>query len=346
LLVQGHLLTSQALESVTKALDRVWNELQQCAESLRQFSEQNWTLSESLLDALGGGGTNDELLLDNDNEMSNNNKNKGAILAREKRLLADLEDELRNRIESLLEVGQLDGERAEQDDEEDKESQETSQDTPTPTNDKNGNRQHAHLLKPSISSVCAELWNMTDKRSNAGEGNGDTHNRGGNPKMDADQHTCLKGSSSTVDHELLSENGPEQHQQQFSYPETMQGLDHHQEQKERNHGQRSPDATADVDFDKKDENDEDEDDDDETIGDTEAGQEVVAAQAKLGQSQQSIHSVISNEETSTTNQNPHQNSKPIGGEDNDDGDASARPFASESQVRHAEDLLLFANDRV
>jgi hypothetical protein len=74
---------------VASALDRILQSLAGCATTLRQSSEQNWTLSESLLDALegaiGGGGQ---------------------VLAQEKKRLAELEEEVCSRVERLLETHQ------------------------------------------------------------------------------------------------------------------------------------------------------------------------------------------------------------------------------------------------
>jgi hypothetical protein len=74
---------------VASALDRMLQSLAGCATTLRQSSEQNWTLSESLIDALegaiGGGGQ---------------------VLAQEKKRLAELEEEVCSRVERLLETHQ------------------------------------------------------------------------------------------------------------------------------------------------------------------------------------------------------------------------------------------------
>jgi hypothetical protein len=79
-----HVLSDQvpgeSLLQIQNELNRVVADLQAAAFSLRQFSEQNWTLSESLMDA----GTN------------------GSFLAEQKKHLSDIQEETCNRIDALL----------------------------------------------------------------------------------------------------------------------------------------------------------------------------------------------------------------------------------------------------
>jgi hypothetical protein len=84
LAVHGHIITKKALANVQAELERVLYELEGCSSALRQYSEQNWTLSESLMDAFG------------DCEAP------GQELAKEKRCMAEIEEEVCTRIESLL----------------------------------------------------------------------------------------------------------------------------------------------------------------------------------------------------------------------------------------------------
>jgi len=82
--VHGNDVTSSALTNVQGELERALLELQACASGLRQYSEQNWTLSESLLDAVG------------------NAPSSGQELAREKRMIAEIQEEVCTRIDALL----------------------------------------------------------------------------------------------------------------------------------------------------------------------------------------------------------------------------------------------------
>ena len=80
--VVGHHVPTTGLEKIQSELDSVTQELKTTAVTLRQFSEQNWTLSESLMDSISGTS--------------------GEIVAREKRRLSDVQEEVCTRIERLL----------------------------------------------------------------------------------------------------------------------------------------------------------------------------------------------------------------------------------------------------
>jgi hypothetical protein len=71
-----------ALTHMQSELERVVSDLRAAAASLRQFSEQNWSLSESLIDAGTGGN--------------------GLLLAQDKRRLSDIQEETCNRIDALI----------------------------------------------------------------------------------------------------------------------------------------------------------------------------------------------------------------------------------------------------
>jgi hypothetical protein len=92
LAVHGHVIPIRALATVQGELERVLYELETCASALRQYSEQNWTLSESLMDAFG------------DCEAP------GQELAKEKRIMAEIEEEVCTRIERLLGMASMTGE--------------------------------------------------------------------------------------------------------------------------------------------------------------------------------------------------------------------------------------------
>lgn len=77
----GDFIPGRTLEMIQAEMDTVLQELQAAAVSLRQSSEQNWTLSESLMDTIGSSGEG---------------------VARDKRRLSDIQDEVRSRIEKLL----------------------------------------------------------------------------------------------------------------------------------------------------------------------------------------------------------------------------------------------------
>jgi hypothetical protein len=103
---------------VASALDRMLQSLAGCATTLRQSSEQNWTLSESLLDALegaiGGGGQ---------------------VLAQEKKRLAELEEEVCSRVERLLETHQTTQHRK--------------------SNEEDG---IVLVVEPTLRAVCKSIW--------------------------------------------------------------------------------------------------------------------------------------------------------------------------------------------
>jgi hypothetical protein len=82
--VVGHHVPTNGLEKIQSELDSVTQELKTTAVTLRQFSEQNWTLSESLMDSISGTS--------------------GEIVAREKRRLSDVQEEVCTRIERLLQT--------------------------------------------------------------------------------------------------------------------------------------------------------------------------------------------------------------------------------------------------
>lgn len=83
LVAHGQEIPQQALERLQTELDRVLVELEACGVQLKQFSEQNWTMSDSLLDAFGATPSS------------------GHTLANEKRILADIEEDLATRLEHL-----------------------------------------------------------------------------------------------------------------------------------------------------------------------------------------------------------------------------------------------------
>jgi hypothetical protein len=82
--VVGHHVPTNGLEKIQSELESVTQELKTTAATLRQFSEQNWTLSESLLDSMSGTS--------------------GELVAKEKRRLSDVQEEVCTRIERLLQA--------------------------------------------------------------------------------------------------------------------------------------------------------------------------------------------------------------------------------------------------
>ncbi|KAI2499901.1 hypothetical protein MHU86_14571 [Fragilaria crotonensis] len=83
--LHGKLLPQAALSYFQVELERVIGSLEVCTTALKQSSEQNWTMSESLLDAFGGSAV----------------ISSAHVLANEKRILSDLQEELSKRIEHL-----------------------------------------------------------------------------------------------------------------------------------------------------------------------------------------------------------------------------------------------------
>jgi hypothetical protein len=82
--VVGNHVPTNTLEMIQSELESVTQELKSTAATLRQFSEQNWTLSESLMDSISGTS--------------------GEIVAKEKRRLSDVQEEVCTRVERLLQA--------------------------------------------------------------------------------------------------------------------------------------------------------------------------------------------------------------------------------------------------
>jgi hypothetical protein len=80
------------LLGVQKAISKVMIELSACSFILRQSAEQNWSVTDSLLDAMGGTLAG----------------HSSRVLARDKRNIAELEEELAKRIDALVGVASLD----------------------------------------------------------------------------------------------------------------------------------------------------------------------------------------------------------------------------------------------
>jgi hypothetical protein len=81
-----------ALVDVQQAMSKLMMELSSCSALLRQSAEQNWSMNESLLDAMGG-------------TLAAHNSR---MLARDKRNTAELEEEIAKRIDALLGMASLD----------------------------------------------------------------------------------------------------------------------------------------------------------------------------------------------------------------------------------------------
>ena len=80
-------ISSAALHHLQQEMHRILQDLSSCAAALAHYAEQNWTVSESLLDAFGDDGT----LLSS-----------GQELAQHKKFLAELQEEVSSRIQTLL----------------------------------------------------------------------------------------------------------------------------------------------------------------------------------------------------------------------------------------------------
>jgi hypothetical protein len=80
-------ISSAALHHLQQEMNRILQDLSSCAAALAHYAEQNWTVSESLLDAFGDDGT----LLSS-----------GQELAQHKKFLAELQEEVSSRIQTLL----------------------------------------------------------------------------------------------------------------------------------------------------------------------------------------------------------------------------------------------------
>jgi len=77
----GEHIPGQTLQAIQSQLDSAMNELQNTSAALRQFAEQNWTLADSLMETIGTSGES---------------------MAKDKRKLSDIQDEVCTRIEKLI----------------------------------------------------------------------------------------------------------------------------------------------------------------------------------------------------------------------------------------------------
>jgi hypothetical protein len=94
--IQDRFTSTGCLEYVQMELDRILLGLEMCAVTLRQSAEQNFTLADNLLDTLDDG------LSSPSGAAFNSTNSSGRTLAQEKRKLAELEEELCHRLQSLL----------------------------------------------------------------------------------------------------------------------------------------------------------------------------------------------------------------------------------------------------
>lgn len=229
--IQGNMITTSAIHGMDDELYRVLTALEQCGVALKQFSEQNWTLSESLLETLGD-------VYDEESTKEEYDLPKGAILAREKRRLSDLQEELCHRIENLLASAfqnTMDGQL--QDDEDEEMEQENSQDSQSSRKGKDG----ALDSTTPLEQWCAQLWSVEEAKSNnihlnfgkavsakeqqqekriSERGDKDTAEN----RQHATKNTDKNRSKVSMDYEEEEEFGHGE-QNLFSYPETLHGLD-------------------------------------------------------------------------------------------------------------------------
>jgi hypothetical protein len=260
--VQGPHVTRQSLHLVDSEMQHIVEQLYQCKQSLRQFAEHNWTLSESLWDALGQDSTELNLALsqhDNSAELP-----KGALLAREKRRLSDLEQELCERMDALMVT--LDAKPLGNDD--DDEGQKDEEETLKQEHEKRKSQRGIESYDTSMATVCAQLWKLPMDLVEVG-----TVSDSGHRELQREQQ---------LQPGLFSYPEPIQNQEQpYSTPLTMPALDDPSVQTKP---QGVPNSSADM------------SDDDETVMDQpmmEDGQPP-AAEESNSHSQQSHHSIVSN----------------------------------------------------
>lgn len=91
--VLGHHQPDRALQAVKEEMDQTLQEFSTSATQLRQYADQNWTLAENMLDAFGE---------EQDSVGLSSSAAAGQTLAREKRLLGELQEELATRVESIV----------------------------------------------------------------------------------------------------------------------------------------------------------------------------------------------------------------------------------------------------
>ena len=90
-------LLQNGLLLIQKELDRILSEFHICATTLRQSAEQNWTLSESLLDAVYDSSDHHQ-----HHHHLHHYSSSTQSLAQEKRMVAELEEEVVARMEQFL----------------------------------------------------------------------------------------------------------------------------------------------------------------------------------------------------------------------------------------------------
>ena len=136
LAVHDQFSSQGCLRYIQMQLDRVVLGLRMCAGTLRNFSEQNFTYADNLLDALGDGIAS-----------PTNTHNPGRVLEREKRKLAELEEELCRRVESIL----LDSTSVSSNDIESAEARRVSVDRSN----------LAHVTIEPMSAICAKILGLS-----------------------------------------------------------------------------------------------------------------------------------------------------------------------------------------
>ncbi|CAB9506322.1 expressed unknown protein [Seminavis robusta] len=141
--VEGQYQTTRTLQLLDEEMHTVLTQLQLGSQALQQFAEHNWTLSENLLDALGA---NEEDYFNSQQPTQNDTAiPKGALLAREKRRLAELQEEICQRIGVLVRNVLS---------EEEQEENHTGETKEKPIG--------IESYDTSMATVCAQLWKLPE----------------------------------------------------------------------------------------------------------------------------------------------------------------------------------------
>jgi hypothetical protein len=314
----GPLVTRQTLHLLDAEMQYVIEQLLQCQQSLRQFAEHNWTLSESLWDAIGHDKDNDTRDLSQQQQQQQQQQqggadliipNKGALLAREKRRLSDMEQELCERIDALMVTindattkptsgkddddgdDENDNSQGKQNEDDASEKQKEQHDDNDNDDDKRKSQRGIESYDTSMATVCAQLWKLPMDWVKAGTSTGNGRGQEEQQQQQEQQvHVQQPGLFSYPEPIIYNNNQG----QGYSAPLTMPAIDDPSVQTKPQDGLHN--SSADM-----------SDDDEETVMDQQPmmteedaqpangnGQQVPHSEESNSHSQQSHHSIVSN----------------------------------------------------
>ncbi|CAB9501099.1 expressed unknown protein [Seminavis robusta] len=276
--VQGQYNTTKTLRILDREMHTVLTQLHHCSQSLQQFAEHNWTLSDNLLDVLGA---KEQDYLDNSQQQQSNDTKmpKGAVLAREKRRLAELQEEICQRIEALVQNMHVQGqEGAPSDDEEEGDG-----------TDEQNNEKPVGIdsLDVSMATICAQLWKLPNLATLT-----TSATTTGNGKDQQEQQQSTKVGLFSYPEPMEEENNNNNKEpSSYSTPMTMPGMDDPSIQQQQQQQQQNDNKPSGANL---------SDDDDETVMD-----ENVVMEEPQKQSDHSQHSIVSNDQDDHQQQVTH-----------------------------------------